>query len=579
MTHGFPRPGGKRSRAALAWLVASLCLAAATRPVAAQPTAPPAALRPPAPNRPGLDRPIAAEKLVIAHYMTGMIPTPGGETRWIDPALYDPRGPTAAIGGLYQTVPVPSLLYPKLPPMKQAALLEMRTAKALGVDGFDFYYPFGPDEAFLDQYDRYVLAFFDAAKENGLDFKLTLCISPFGRPDLDVAQKAELLGKHLRGLMQRTDHSKNWLRTPDGRYLIYTWLADALVSTELGGKHWEIRDRPQLLGTVAAALDRAAEVAGVDAAFLYHLDQPGQPRLVEAALDYFPAVYGWVAVGDDLATWRKVAARCHERGRTYVQEVHPDYYTGKVFPRGGEDLIFDTSRILALGIGGIERHAQVLGLTQTFRDKLQMAIDLDSPLINLTTWNDYPEGHHLAPEINHNFGFALLLKDYLRRWRGDVSPPAQDAVIAFFKKYPAAAEPAPFDIAVREKKAVGPPDADDGIEVVTLLRAPGVLRVGDNPPRDVPAGLAVCRFPMTPGPVHAVVSRDGGGTVAELTTPEWITLAPYRTDRLTYSFSSAFDRLYGEVYGKDAPRHTSMEYAQDADGTPQWRRGVRTLVK
>ena len=164
------------------------------------------------------------------------------------------------------------------------------------------------------------------------------------------------------------------------------------------------------------------------------------------------------------------------------------------------------------------------------------------------------------------------MRDYVRRWRGDAGPPAGDTVIVFFKKYPAAAEPEPYDIAVRNKKAVGPPDADDGVEVVTILKAPGTLTVGDAPPRDVPAGLSVSRYPMTTGPVRAAVTRDGA-VVAHLLTPEWITLHPYRTDRLTYSFSSAFDRLYGEIYGPDAPRHTSMQYAEDQAGVPQWRRG------
>ena len=543
-------------------------------PASAQPAAP---LQPLPPNRPGLDRPVAGEKLVIAHYMTGMIPGAGGEFRWIDPELYDFRGTTAPIGGLFQTIPVAALLHPTLPPLKEAALQEMRVAKKLGVDGFNFYYPFGPDDAFMDGYDAYVLAFFDAARENDLDFKLTLCISPFGRLDLSTAEKAELLGRHLRTLIGRTKDSKNWLRTPDNRLLIYTWLTDSLLSSDLGGKFWEVRDRPELLATAAAALDRAAEVAGVDAAFLYHLDQPKVPGLVEKALDYFPAVYGWVQLGDDLPVLRQVAARCKERNRTYVQEVHDDYYTGKVHPPGVGDLIFDTGDVLRRGIHDIERLQQICGLTQTFRDKLQMAIDLDSPLINLTTWNDFPEGHHLAPEINHNFGFSILLKDYVKKWRGDDSPPTGDTVIAFFKKYPSTATPVPFDINVRIIRGVGPAAADDGIEVVTLLKSPGVLTVGQNPPRDVPAGQAVSRFETVPGPVHAVVTRDGQ-TAAEVTTPEWITLRPYRADRLTYSFSSRFDAIYGELYGPDAPRHTSMEYAQDADGTPQWIKGVRTRL-
>ena len=50
------------------------------------------------------------EKLVLAHYMTDMVPrTDRPLIRWIDPELADPMGSTAALGGLHQTVPMASL--------------------------------------------------------------------------------------------------------------------------------------------------------------------------------------------------------------------------------------------------------------------------------------------------------------------------------------------------------------------------------------------------------------------------------------------------------------------------------------
>ena len=527
-------------------------------------------------DHPELSWPIADKKLVIAHYMTGMIPAPEGEaSHWMASDYYDPNGSTAAIGGIYQTLPVPMLLYPDgLPPIKQAALLEMRTAKALGVDGFNFYYPFGPDKAFRDRYDRFILSFFDAAKENDLDFKLTLCIAPYGGLDMTTQEKVQTLGSHLGSLIERSGHSDRWLKTPDGRYLIYTWLADAIVNEDLDGRHWEIRDRPELLHKAAGLYQQIAEVAGVQAAFLYHLDQPQDPVFVEKVLDSFPAVYGWCSVGEDLALWKRVAQQCRARGRTYIQEVHPDFYGSKVHPKDSYAMVHSPQRASAMGADQLERHAQVLGLTQTFRDKLTMAVELDSPLINFTSWNDYPEGHHLAPEINHNFGFSVLMKHYLAQWRGADGGPS-DAVVVFFKKYSADIRPAPFDISIRNKKAVGEPGLDDGIEVITLLSEPGVLTVNGFPPRQVSAGMTVSRFLMEPGPVTAEVRRDDR-VVTSLTTPEWITDEPFRTDRLTYSFSSEFSRIYEKVYGPDATKHTSQQYAQDEDGVPLWRRGVKT---
>ena len=499
-----------------------------------------------APNRPELALPIAGEKLVIAHYMTGMIPSPQGETGWLDLSREDPAGPTAAVGGLYQTRPMVSEVYPGLLPLEQAALFEMRAAKLLGIDGFNFYYPLGPDEAFRDRYDRYVLAFFDAAEANDLDFKLTLCLSPLGG-ELSVDEKANVFGEHLKTIWEKTSESDNWLKTPDGRLLVYTWLPDAFVARELTGRHWEIRDRPELVGEIARACNSIASVAGVEAAFLYHLDQIDQPGLTDAVLDHFPAVYAWVSVGDDLPRLREIASHARERNRTYVQEVHPDYYTSKVYPIGGHDLIGDVDEVLRLGTGNIERHAQILGVTQTFREKLDLALELDSPLINVTTWNDFPEGHHLAPEATHHFGFSLLLKDYVRRWRGGEATPEDDTVAVFFKKYRSDVTPDPFNIRVVQKKAIAPASEDDFLEVVTMLKAPGRLSICGDAPIDAPAGLHVSRVPLVAGLVAAVVKRDGE-IVAAVTADQEVLSAPRRTDRLTYSKSNRYDEIRGKIF-------------------------------
>lgn len=515
--------------------------------------------------------PIADEKRVIAHYMTGMIPSREGETGWMDSTLYDSQGVMSALGGQYQTLPTISAIagsVDQLPSMEDAALFEIRTAKLLGIDGFNFYYPLGPNEGFRQRYDRIIATFFDVAAKHDLDFKLTLCLSPNGQAQLTAIDKANIFGKHLRDLLARTNQSENWLRTPDGRLLIYTWLTDAMVANVWDGRQWEIRNEPERLREVAAAFEHMETVAGHDVAILYMLDQSHIPELVDETIRNFPAIYEWVKVGEeDLKRSREIAARCKAQGRTYIAEVHGDYYTSKVYPKGGHGLIFSRQRVLDIvreqGLAGIERHAQIVGLTQTFRDKLQLALDIDSPLINFTTWNDYPEGHHLAPEINHNFAFTVVLKDYLRRWRGGATRPDEDTVAVFFKKYASDVTPEPYNIPIKNKRAVGPAFADDGIEIITMLTAPARLHVEGHRPVNVRAGLTTTRLPMRDGPVIARVIRRGQ-VVAEVTSTEWITSNPYRTDRLTYAKSSAFEDYYkavfGPLFGDDVMRHSSREY-------------------
>src|SRR6185437_12670991 len=97
--------------------------------------------------------------------------------------------------------------------------------------------------------------------------------------------------------------------------------------------------------------------------------------------------------------------------------------------------ILNNAQSVAAGIGGMQRKNMTVGLSTTFRKQLEFAIKDDTKLINVITWNDYPEGHHMAPEVNHNFGFAVLLNYYKAIWEGKPDPFDHDVAIAFFKKY------------------------------------------------------------------------------------------------------------------------------------------------
>src|SRR6202012_3945554 len=96
------------------------------------------------------------------------------------------------------------------------------------------------------------------------------------------------------------------------------------------------------------------------------------------------------------------------------------------------------------GINNVERKYITTGLSYNFRKLFEFGIKQDAPIINIITWNDYPEGHHLAPEINHNEGFSILLNYYKSIWKHTPAP-YQDVAVVFFKKYTRATEPSPYN--------------------------------------------------------------------------------------------------------------------------------------
>ena len=121
---------------------------------------------------------IAAEKLVIAHYMTDMVPrTDRPLSRWIDPELADPNGRSAALGGIHLTVPM-AALHLKNANLTQAVDFEIRAARQLGLDGFQFYYPLGDNTRLLTHaYNPIIREFIRLCDERHSGFRISICLA------------------------------------------------------------------------------------------------------------------------------------------------------------------------------------------------------------------------------------------------------------------------------------------------------------------------------------------------------------------------------------------------------------------
>jgi hypothetical protein len=135
-------------------------------------------------------------------------------------------------------------------------------------------------------------------------------------------------------------------------------------------------------------------------------------------------------------------------------------------------------------------------------------------------------------------------------------------IIAFYKKYDHTLIPSPFNIPVVEIEKRGVPvNWEDSIEVVTILKEKCQLSVNEDQ-KDAAAGFQSTKFPARPGSVTISLKRNNA-VIETLRCPEWITGKPYRTDRLTYSFSNQFSSFYRLVFG-NYPVMKSTEYSKES---------------
>lgn len=500
-------------------------------------------------NLPEYSLPLTSRKLVIAHCMTNIIRYKGHEFEdSCNPKYYAPEGNISApLGGLSQVkVMADSLL--STASLEEAVEFEMRAAIRSGIDGFQFYYVLG-----ATQWDQIIKAYFKVAAEKKLDFKFALCIShPDGSTE---ALKVAEFASRINGLLDETGRNNPyWLRTPDGRLVVYQWLGESLA--DIPADH---KGLPQEF-YIARAYKHLADAVKERFACVFTINEDISPAKLNNMLDYFPATWIWTLPFDNREyIGYRIAETCRQRRRTFTGSVFNDFYTSKLLKKGTWNMFYKVQDAVAAGMDRVERKYITTGLSYNFRKLWEFGISQNVPVMNVITWNDYPEGHHLAPEINHNEGFSILLNYYKNQWKGLPSPYAdRDVAIVFFKKYKHDIKPAPFNIPVVPfQKEVIAAGTEDSVEVVSLFRKPAVLKINTYQ-TTAAAGLVVSKTRIDKGAVTVSAYRNNQ-SVLHFTAPEEITDRPYRADRITYTFSSEFDRFYNGIFKGFKPIY-SKEY-------------------
>ena len=561
-----------------------------------------------APPADSLSLPVASEKMVIAHTMTGVFP---GLIRTITVDAFMPDGEYGKVGGINLVLPMDAWRQAELPSNSVSVNVssgmfddmlerEMRAAKLLGIDGFQFFFPTtGPENSnWANEFERFrsiICRFFKVAEERDVDFKLTLCLST---PSIagTTETRADVMSERIQAVLDETYHSPKWLRTPDGRLLIFTFSPETLTEsvTEPAYMFTSVAEIPAKLNDIENAYRRLTERLDLPEgiAFVYHirgweyaelhLDRNAQStdfeiykQYVNGILERFPAVCGWVDLdspGADLG-WNYIIEACRQRNRSYVQSVFNEFTMSKSrAKKGGARIGTDISSIDS--DADLFRYYVGTGLSSTYRRLLNRAIDSDSSLISYCTWNDYEEGHHLAPEINHNFGFSALLRYYKSLWKNE-TPATNENLIVFYKKHPSTVTGSLFHIENRWPHWMVGSNRwdeltllDDKIEVVTILNEPAELWFRGTLISNVTAGISSFDFPLTAGEITAEIKR-AGATIMKITPPEWVTDAPYRTDRITYTWSYDHETIRSQIFG-DYPTHPLLSEYAETNGIPNW---------
>ncbi|MBO9659515.1 MAG: hypothetical protein J7527_11885, partial [Chitinophagaceae bacterium] len=229
-------------------------------------------------NRDELSLPIISKKLVIAHCMTNIIRYKGHKMEdSCNPEYYPPYGNiSSTLGGLTQVLPLSDSFLAEAT-LDEAVEFEMKAAKQSGIDGFQFYYTLGNDG-----WDEIIQAYLRVAKKKNIDFYFTFCISHPSGGNEDI--RADAFGHRIKKIMDEAGHDDpNWLRTPDGRLILYTWYGDSLadIPDDLNGKSAAFY--------IARAYNKLEKITGEKFACIISINEQISQQKLDQYLDYFPA--------------------------------------------------------------------------------------------------------------------------------------------------------------------------------------------------------------------------------------------------------------------------------------------------
>ena len=517
----------------------------------------------PANNKVG---PLDVKKTVIAHYMTNMLLSEGKTPNFLmNKKFYAPDGVAKKIGGAIQSYPLFDFSKGKNKKSAlEAAKAELKAAKLMGIDAFHFYYTCSP---YTERYNDVIKTFFDAADSLGIDFKFTICFcNPSAKNDTDVINRMTELWNDLFKKVPR--NHKRWFKTKDGKLIIFLWVAENIIP---GGSKvlWAKTDQ-QIFHKIANAYRTLSKNVGIKAAYVYQLrgGRATSAQYVNAALNSFDAVWAWMPKQN--GGWENVKKKKKKRNRTFIRSAVNDFYGSKMYDgtKKGYNIVWNLRKAEQLGIKNMWRFSVSFNLSKEFRYNLTSAIKNKDKIISVTSWNDYPEGHQMTPDVNHNFSYGILLRYYKNIWLGKKKSNNFDIGLVFFKKYKSSVKPIYWNFKLGGDKEKNY-SQDDFIEAIAILKAPAKLYLRGKYIGTGKKGLNVFRIPSTPGKVNFAAKR-GNKVLFNFSAPEWITDEPYRTDRITYGYSSLYKKWWKKCFGSRNPEYV-QEYAQNKNGVPKWK--------
>lgn len=393
------------------------------------------------------------------------------------------KGKYQDVGGLLRDRPIPRNPLSgnwKLEDLKT----EVRQAVAAGVDGF------AVDILNLEgsNWDRTVMLM-QAASEVSPSFKIML------QPDT-TASAGKASAAALAASLAKLASYPSVHKLPDGRVVISPFKAENKTPAQ-----W------------SEVLTLMKTQHGVDTAFLpLFLDADKMSQYASISIGF-----GNWGTRDPMLTAKgpNYAAKAHALGKLWMQPV-------SIQDARPNQKLYDEA-----------------GNTEMLRTSWDTAITQGADMVLLVTWNDYSEGSHFAPSVDHGHTFLDISKRYSQHFKTGRAPAIDSDVIHITQRiHGHAARPAYPNIMLQWSGTRTKPR--DTVEVLTVLKSSATVKVivgSSMYSYTAPAGVSAKLFPLEDGYSTAIASRTGKA-VAAVRTKDAVSAKVTQQDMTYHAVSS-----------------------------------------
>ncbi|NLR94087.1 glycoside hydrolase family 71/99 protein [Flammeovirga agarivorans] len=418
--------------------------------------------------------------------------------------------------------------------LQDAVLFEMESASKMGINAFRFpyYIMANPsyDEAFLEVLNQY----FTTAQEKGLEFQFSIeVILRNNNKQISHQFYQKMLTDRLGKIFEGRQNSTSWLRDKEGNIMLFVRNPEYIEEYFYTKKHQQnAKEIKGLLEDISLQFNKVLSKVNASCSIVYYNNYIKDLNYAKKVSNYFSLMYYPPLKQFREKEMDNISVFCKRKMIPFIQPVYNQVHNNRLKWKSNNKYVGKAYKE-ELDPNDVYLNPNPKDFSKNFVKTLDQAIRRDADFIDLTSWNNYDEGSHIAPEMHLQFSLSEILKFKLSDWRNELTKVTEQCHINQYSTT------STYNLGTVDEVA-----DKIAFELVTLLNSPADLYINGQFYQVLQSGLTVIDYPSEIAKAKKYSVRRGATKVFE----QKLVQIPKRefSDTIYFSSSTADEKLWKE---------------------------------